>query len=108
MKDKQREQVYKEIYKFCRSTHVSKGNDYSGTEDVLSNFKRSAKKYGTTPEQVLGILMDKHNMAIERYIQGITLKGEPVEEKILDNINYLGLLLCLLYEKKKNKETKVA
>jgi len=99
MKYEEREQIFNEIFDFCKNTFKSKGVDYSGEEDVISNFKRSAAKYGITPEQALGILMDKHNQAIERYIQGKELMGEPVENKILDNINYLGLLLCIIKEK---------
>lgn len=96
---KEREKIYKEIWDFCHKTFQTKGVDYSGEKDVVSNFKRSAEKYGITPEQVLCVLMDKHNQAIERYVKTGHLKGEPVEAKILDNINYLGLLLCIIKEK---------
>jgi len=76
---------------------LSKGKDYA-TDDVLSNFKNTAVKYGVTPKQALMILMDKHLIAIQKWVRGGTLKGEPVEDKILDTINYLGMLLCLIKE----------
>jgi hypothetical protein len=101
MKYKTRTRIYKEIWDFCKKTWDTKGKDYSG-EDVLSNFKVTAEKYGMTPEQVLCILMDKHYIAIQKYIKRGDLKGEPIEDKILDNINYLGLLLCLIKEKKED------
>lgn len=99
MKYEEREQIFNDIFEFCKNTFSTKGIDYSGEEDVISSFKRSAQKYGITPEQALCILMDKHNQAIERYVKCGELKGEPVEAKILDNINYLGLLLCIIKEK---------
>ena len=95
---KEREKIFKEIFKFCEMTWKSKGRDYA-SEDVLSNFKETAKRYGLTPEQTLCVLMDKHNIAIQKYITKGSLKGEPVEDKILDNINYMGMLLCLIKEK---------
>jgi len=94
---KQREKVFKGIMKFCKTTWKTKGKDYAG-KDVLSNFKETAKNYGVTPEQALMILVDKHLIAIRSWIRRGVLKGEPIEAKILDAINYLGMLLCLIQE----------
>jgi len=95
---KQREQIFKNIWDKCAEIRKTKGTDYSGNIDVLSNFKKSGAKYNISPEKALLILMDKHFQAIESYVNSGHLQGEGVEEKIIDQINYLGLLLCLIKE----------
>ena len=112
MNNTQREQIFKEIWDKCLEIRKSKGVDYSGKIDVLSNFKKSGAKYNISPEKALLILMDKHFQAIDSYVNSGQLKGEGIEEKIIDQINYLGLLLCLIkenepdLERKRNKEVK--
>jgi hypothetical protein len=95
----ERGKIYKEIWKFCESTWLTKGKDYATEEDVVANFKGSGTKYNITPEKALMVLFDKHLRAIDSYINKGELKGEGIESKILDCINYLGLLLCLIREK---------
>ena len=99
MKYKNREQIFKDIWTRIEHTRVTKGIDYSGTEDVNSNFKRAAKKYNISPEKVLMIYVDKHLDAITTYVNKGHLKGEPIDEKIDDVINYMGILLSLTKEK---------
>ena len=98
----EREKIYKEIWDFCKKTWDTKGKDYA-KEDVLSNFKETAAKYGVTSEMALTILLDKHLIAISTWIKKGELKGELIDDKVLDAINYLGMLLCLIREKNKKK-----
>lgn len=89
----------------CNQIMNAKGPDYSGLEDRLANFKRSAAKYGTTPQQALGITMDKHLQAIETYIRVGKLTGEPLTAKCDDVINYMILLEALETESPLQKNT---
>jgi hypothetical protein len=77
---------------------TSKAKDYTvGSEDVLANFKTVARRTGMSPLQVLGIYMMKHQDAISNYIRtGGQSESEPIEMRIIDNINYLFLLSALI------------
>lgn len=92
----------------------TKGVEYSGNEDALSNFKRGAADTGCTAEQVLWIYVAKHLDSIKTYIRdgAIFAKGphvsystrselsEPIEGRIDDVINYMLLLQGLIHESK--------
>ena len=99
MKHKDREKIFKDIWTRIEHTRNTKGLDYSGLDDVNSNFKRASKKYNISPEKVLMIYVDKHLDAITTYVNKGQLKGEPIDEKIDDVINYMGILLSLIKEK---------
>ena len=99
MLNSQREQIFKEIWNKCKKIRATKGKDYAGGEDVNANFKRCAAKYGITPELALIIYLDKHLDAVTTYINTGELKGEGIEEKIIDIINYYGILLSIIREK---------
>jgi hypothetical protein len=72
---------------------------------VLLNFKRNAERLGLTPFQVLQVYMNKHfdsiNSAIAAHPEMPSCASEPIAGRILDAINYLGLLQCLLYDVEK-------
>lgn len=83
---------------------VKKGEEYAGTEDRLSNFKRGAALTGATPEQVLFVYMSKHYDSLATYIRK-TAAGqapalsEPIEGRVDDLINYCLLLQALFAER---------
>ena len=107
MKHKIREKIFQEIWQKCKKIRETKGIDYSGKKDVNSNFKRVAQFLGITPEQALWVYYLKHQDAINTYIrEGKIKQSESVEEKILDNINYLGILLSLIRENGNRKTNK--
>jgi cyclopropane fatty-acyl-phospholipid synthase-like methyltransferase len=76
----------------------TKGHDYAGEEDALSNFKRNADRLGLTPIQVWGVYFHKHLDAIETYVREGGVPSEPIEGRIQDAILYLYLLRGLISE----------
>lgn len=98
---------------------VSKGLEYSGTVDRLSNFKRGAILTGVTPLQCCFVYMSKHYDSLASYIRndaaGAPIKlSEPIEGRLDDLINYCFLMKALIIESrqlqfkkpKQPKETK--
>lgn len=78
----------------------NKGADYGNTEDANANFKETAKKFGISPFQVWGMLVDKHviaiNNAIKRNPDNPQRIAESIEESIIDVVTYEVILLTLL------------
>lgn len=81
---------------------VQKGEEYTlGNEDVLINFKDTAKQVGLSPLQVWFIFAKKHFDAIGNYARvGVERSGEPVEGRIDDLEVYCMLLRGLIKEHK--------
>lgn len=77
---------------------ATKGEEYSGDEDQLANFKRSAKEAGISPEQAWLVFFNKHADAIKSYIRTGKEKSEPIESRIDDAILYLILLRAIILE----------
>lgn len=82
---------------------ASKGKDYTvGTKDRLHNFRTVGQFTGQHPLDVLGVYMYKHISAIYSYIKS---KGqnesEPIEQRIIDAMNYLLLMHKMVCEMKK-------
>jgi hypothetical protein len=93
------EQTYDETFNLLKS----KGQEYAGTEDRLSNFKRGANLTGTTPLQCCFIYMSKHYDALSTFIKkdadGFDQHlSEPIEGRINDLINYCLLMKGLIQE----------
>lgn len=78
----------------------TKGHDYAGQDDALSNFKKHAAELGLTPEQIWGVYAGKHWDAITTYVREGDVKSEPIDGRILDEILYLYLLLGLVRERR--------
>jgi len=74
----------------------TKGHDYAGDSDALSNFKRNADRLGLTPIQVWGVYFHKHLDAIETFVREGAVASEPIEGRIRDAILYLHLLHGLI------------
>lgn len=78
--------------------NTTKGHDYAGDEDALSNFKDQAVDAGVTPVQVWSIFFGKHLAAIKTFVREGDVQSEPIEGRILDAILYLYLLMGLVEE----------
>jgi len=98
----ERNLIAQEIFKKCLDVLTRKGKDYAGNEDSLSNFKRNAERLGLTKYQVWAIYFNKHvdsiNNAIKSSPNNPQVESEPLEQRIIDIINYAVILLCLLKE----------
>ncbi len=103
MKTQEFNKLTKEIFIKCKKHLDTKGPDYSGLEDRLSNFKIDAKELDIEPRKALWILAAKHLKAIKQYVRTGKLLGEPIEEKLIDLINYSILLIALERDLRKEK-----
>jgi hypothetical protein len=95
MKNQEREDFFDVLLKEAKQVRETKGYDYSGLEDVNRNFKEGAKRLGMTPEQILGVYLDKHLDSIHTFIKDGDVKSEPIRTRIVDAINYLLILPTL-------------
>lgn len=77
----------------------TKGEDYSGADDVLRNFREAALDVDTTPERTWLVYFHKHFAAIRAYIVNGRVHSEPIEGRIIDAILYLYLLLAMVEER---------
>lgn len=79
-----------------------KGKAYSGSDDSLDNFKRNGRNLGLTKYQVLSVYMNKHldtiNNAIKDKPEFPEDGTEGMKGRIVDAINYLGILWALIQE----------
>src|SRR4051794_31393135 len=84
-----------------KSINQTKGRDYAGSEDALSNFKRTAEQTGLTPYQVWGVLTNKHWDAVQSFVRNNgQLESEPIEGRLHDLIVYCFLMLGLIEDQK--------
>jgi len=91
---------FNEILNRCLNILKTKAVDYASDTDRLAEFRATAEAMDTSMEQVLGTYVNKHMRSIFTYCRGEELKGEPVEEKIMDVIVYMMLLFKMVQEKK--------
>ncbi len=93
------------ITKRIKEVMCQKSAEYARGDDKLHNFKRAAQVSGKSPLECLQGMKLKHDVSILDMLNDEsgpgTLGGqqEKWEEKISDDINYLILMLALLYEK---------
>ena len=89
----------------AKSVEDAKRPGYTtGTDDVLSNFKRVGEQTGIMPEKVLMIYMLKHLDSIRTLLNNIekgetTQDPEPWQGRMHDIINYVKLLYALMAER---------
>ena len=104
MKIQDRQMLAEGIFNNCLNVLECKGKAYSGTEDVLSNFKINAERLGLTKYQVWQVYFNKHidsiNNAIKVSPASPMEETEGMEGRITDVINYAVILQALLTEDK--------
>lgn len=83
----------------CRNLLVSKGKEYSLTDDRLIAFKKAASLQGETMEQALCGMLAKHVVSVyDMCMSGDYFPIDRWTEKITDSINYLLLLMAAIQE----------
>lgn len=87
-----------------RRINETKGHDYAGDEDALSNFKDEAAEIGITPEQVWHVYAAKHWRSVATYVREGEVQSEPIEGRLRDVILYCFLLMGLVEEKRELKQ----
>lgn len=83
-----------------KQINATKGKDYAGDDDALSNFKRQADRLGLSPEQVWAVYFSKHVDAVMSYCKNGQVESEPIEGRLHDIIVYSFLMLGLVEEDK--------
>lgn len=97
---------FEKVVSEMRELLVNKGREYAGDGDALNNFK-TGTDIGITPLQKSWVFTEKHISSIKSYIKnGKEFSNEPIEGRILDAMNYLFLISCLVKESKEHKDAK--
>lgn len=103
--DEQLKQVNK-LFTECLETLKSKGHAYASDNDILANFKRNAERCGTTKYQTWLTYFCKHVDSVFTAIKDNPIspsdKSEGMHGRIMDAVNYLLILDCLLIEDEKS------
>lgn len=98
----QRKEVVTDLFSKAIAVIEDKGKAYSGDADTLSNFKRIADYSGMTKYEVWYVYFMKHMLAISNSIKDNpefpVEKTESMHGRIMDAINYLTILQCMLEE----------
>jgi hypothetical protein len=89
-----------DTFKRLLDLNRTKGADYAGREDALSNFKRQGQTLGVAPELIWAIYASKHFDAIMAYCRDGEVASEPIEGRIEDMLLYLFLLVGLVAEQR--------
>lgn len=100
MKLYEQEILLEKMIKYERELFATKGKEYAGDDDVLSNFKDS-DVVGLNSKQKLWVYLSKHISSIASYIKnGQEFSSETIESRIADARCYLALLYMLIHEEK--------
>lgn len=107
MTSEQQIEIYKKVDEDIMKITTSKRADYSGEQDVLSNFKgvsAAAKAIGIDITNPTGYSLFMVVLKIARITNLLnankTPNNESVEDSFLDGINYFKLALCCYTEEK--------
>ena len=102
MTPQERNELFENLHQQEVKLLLSKGADYAGDEDALSNFKINAERLGLTKYQVWSVYFMKHIDSILNAIKNNPSVPERKTESVLlstlDGRNYLGLLACMITE----------
>jgi hypothetical protein len=97
--DKDFDEILDKVFRIMKTKAV----DYAKEGDRLAQFRSAAVKYDLSMRQVLGVYMDKHLESVNKWICGEELKGEPIEDKLLDNIVYSLLGYKIAKEERRSR-----
>jgi hypothetical protein len=90
------------MLKACVETLRAKGEEYSGTEDRLRNFRETAAACGVDIPVVWMVFFRKGLAAVEKWCRDGELKSnESIHDRIKDAINYLLLLELIALEEER-------
>lgn len=89
-------ELFDEVVAQARATLERKNSDYAETDDALANLTDVAARLGLTAGQVWAVYFDKHVRTLEAAAaRGRTLRGEALEERATDAINFCVLAVAL-------------
>ena len=95
--------IVHELDSYAQETMNKKGPEYTtGNEDVLNNFKSTAKKLNVDPLVVWYAYFDKQVSSVAAHVSNEDLnKAEPMISRFGDIINYAKLGYALFVERDK-------
>jgi hypothetical protein len=76
------------------SLNRTKGQEYAGTDDALSNFKRIARELDISPLVVCYVYFHKHIDSIRSYVKN---PGSQLSESLQSRFADARLYLALMY-----------
>ncbi len=74
----------------------TKGKDYAGDADVLTNFKRIADNIGLSPLEAWYVYASKHWDAITTFVKTTKVTSESIRGRFIDMSNYLLLGMAII------------
>lgn len=93
------ERIVEDQLNTARNLLITKGREYSLSDDRLEVFKKAACLQGETVEQALCGMLAKHVVSIyDMSMSDKTFSEARWTEKITDSINYLLLLKAAVME----------
>ena len=87
-----------------RQTAQTKGEEYAGSDDVLSNFKHTAQRTGTTVFQAIGTMLLKQVDAVMYFVRTGRTLSEDIRERLKDIRNYAALFRAAVEEQEKSRD----
>lgn len=87
-----------ELKKRCLSILNSKGEEYSGNQDIHKNFKEIGAQLRIDPLSVLYVYKAKHIYSLQK-IAETGKSTEPTIDRLADDINYAVLAITYLIER---------
>jgi hypothetical protein len=100
MKWSEKNEILRDVVTQLEHLQNTKGKEYSSDYDCLHNLK-NGEEIGVSSLQKAWIFTDKHLSSIKSYIKrGQEISNEPIEGRILDAMNYLFLMYCVIHEEK--------
>jgi len=82
-----------------------KAGEYAQNGDRLFNFRQAARTNNTTMAEALWGMATKHLVSVQDLVYGrLEPTEETVDEKCLDTINYLILLMAVFEEERCNEK----
>ena len=93
--EKMREAFISDTFRLSDNKRIeyTEGNQ---NDNVLWNFEHIGKTLGLTPMKVLAVYLQKHISSLFNYLRTEKEYAESIEGRIMDIINYLLLLLCMI------------
>lgn len=96
------QEIMEDTFETLRELTATKGEEYSGNQDQLANFRRSANDAGITPAKAWLVFFNKHIDAIKFHVKNLAVRlSEPIEGRIDDAILYLLLYKAYVIESKR-------
>jgi hypothetical protein len=99
--------IIEDTFESIKTLNVTKGEEYSGEDDALANFKRTGKAQDLLPMKVWAVFASKHYDAINSFIRNGKTLSEPIEGRIDDLIMYLLLLKGLIADEAKQSQDRI-